>query len=238
MKHLNFNPSEIKDYLGKIKNDKTSYFIILHNLVPIFGVIFLDWDPIAIVYIYIAETIVIGFFNLFKILLAKKAIKQADGTYKNANFRTKLFMAVFFLLHYNAFNYGQIVIITSNIPGREFFSGELKYFIDYFIYNDGILLALGAIIFTHLFSFFYDYIRPKAYNVFSPLTLIFLPYGRIFLQQFVGLAGAFFVEFFGLPFFFLVILQLLKMAGELLTHLYIDKKFKEPIELAAMGTAD
>ncbi|HKI78092.1 MAG TPA: DUF6498-containing protein [Ignavibacteriaceae bacterium] len=225
---------DLLSFLKNIKGDKTSYSIILYNLFPIIGVLYFDWDPIAVVFIYIAETIVIGVFNLFKIAIAKKDIKQADGSYKTAGHAEKLFMVVFFLIHYNAFNYGQITIISSSLPGINGLGGGVNYFISYFTNNLSMQIGLGLIVIVNLYSFIHNYIGGKQYNIYSPLTLLFLPYGRIFLQQFVGIFGVFFVEFLSLPFFFLIILQVIKTIGELVSHLVIEGKIKGPIELSAM----
>ena len=60
------------------KSPKTSLFVLLAgNLFILVAAILLKWNVFDIVYIYIIETFIIGFFNVFKMSLAK--IQNAEG---------------------------------------------------------------------------------------------------------------------------------------------------------------
>ncbi len=114
--------------------------LILANLIPVYGAIFLGWKVFDIVIFYWLETIIVGLFNVFKIALCQgKAPKDDDeaakamgplfeylhkkgkesGNYnaeknsvKNQNLdASKTFLIIFFLFHYNFFIFVQFIFI-------------------------------------------------------------------------------------------------------------------------------
>ena len=44
-------------------------FLILVNLLPLAGVLYYDWDPKQVFLIYCVETLIIGAFNVIKMLV-------------------------------------------------------------------------------------------------------------------------------------------------------------------------
>lgn len=60
---------------------------------------------------------------------------------------------------------------------------------------EDIKYALPAIIFAHLGKFITDYIAQKKYLKFTTKELMFKPYLRIFIQQFVVIISFFFIVF-------------------------------------------
>ena len=53
----------------RLRIDLPLLALVLANLVPVFGVLLLGWDVGAIVVLYWTENLVIGFYNLLKMLL-------------------------------------------------------------------------------------------------------------------------------------------------------------------------
>ncbi|HSP86938.1 MAG TPA: DUF6498-containing protein [Ignavibacteriaceae bacterium] len=211
------------EQLNTVLKDKSSYFIIAMNLFPILGVIFWNWDPVSFVFIYIAETIIIGVINFFKILFSKAKVQDKSGKTVQIPLLGNLFIGLFFLFHYNAFNYGQIELFSS-------FSGSgssVEQFINYFFNDDILTIALLIIIISNIASFFFDYVKGKQYEFIPSLIFLFLPYPRIMIQQFVGIFGAFFVMMFNLPIIFLILLQICKTGAELFSHYIINEKFEK-----------
>ena len=54
--------------------------MLLANIPPIIGVLFFDWDPFAVVSLYWAETLIIGFYAILKIISAPE--RQIRLTHK------------------------------------------------------------------------------------------------------------------------------------------------------------
>ena len=69
--------------------------LIVANLVPLYGVFFLDWQIFPILLLFWMENVVVGIFNVFKMLVASPA--------KPTSWLTKVFMVPFFCFHYGMF---------------------------------------------------------------------------------------------------------------------------------------
>jgi hypothetical protein len=162
--------------------------LIIVNLVPVFGVLFLNWSPMEIVYLYWAETAVIGLFNVLRMAVSAKNTGVAAVM-------EKLFMIPFFIVHFGGFILGQGVFImamdpsfqvTENTEGVHFdLNSNNQFFIDLLKIIWPVLLLTGS----HLFSFFFNYIGKKEYKKYAASDLMMKPYGRIFVQQFLAIFG-------------------------------------------------
>ena len=69
--------------------------LLIANIIPLFGVLFLEWDAFSIVLLYWAENLVIGFYNVLKIAFAAVPHPAAH--------LGKLFLIPFFIIHYGGF---------------------------------------------------------------------------------------------------------------------------------------
>lgn len=89
------------------------------NMVPLWGVVFLDWDAFYIVLLYWCENLVIGFYNIVKMVLARPlSVAEAEKLGDEAGGEppvwatgiryhvSKLFLIPFFAFHYGAFTAG------------------------------------------------------------------------------------------------------------------------------------
>lgn len=160
--------------------------LVLVNLVPLVGVLFLGWSPMEVVYLYWVETAIIGFFNIFKMLMAS----SKNGLV--ATIFEKLFMIPFFIVHFGGFIFVQgLFILLANAEGdADPFQGDAavteKYLwaIFYQLWWPALLL-FGS----HLFSFFWNFIGEKEYKEKNISEFMFAPYARIFVQQFIAILG-------------------------------------------------
>lgn len=210
--------SNKKKFLLRILTNPTFYPLIGHNLFPIFGVLYFGWHAEVIILLFIAETIIIGLVNVPKMLIARGEMTTNDNKSELPSFAGKLFMAGFFFVHYNIFNYAQITIIASNVIPKSFVNpseGTIFSFFNFLFDSKEIIAALLIILGVHLFNFFNDFIIKEEYKTTSPLFLMFFPYLRIFVQQFVGIFGGMLILLLNLPIVMLILLQLLKLASEL-----------------------
>ena len=143
-------------------------------------------NPITILFVYFLETIIIGVFNALKMFCTiQLGNSKGYGT------------IVFFLFHYGFF-----IAIQSIFAFAIFSMGDAVVFKEPFdlIHNYGIILhlqdikyALPAIIFTHLGKFFTDFLGHQKYLKFDIQEIMFSPYVRIFIQQFVVILSSFFI---------------------------------------------
>jgi len=78
--------------------------LIIANTLPLFGVLFLGWTIGVVMLIFWLENVVIGLFNVLRMLVSRK-----DGI---ANHLSKVFVVPFFVVHYGIFTavHGMFVI--------------------------------------------------------------------------------------------------------------------------------
>lgn len=212
---LNKDYKSLGGMVSDLDFDKTSWFIIVHNMMPVIGVLFFGFDAANIVFIYITETVIIGLLNVPKILLAQKNPNDTSASAPPGSIAGRIFIVCFFLVHYNMFNFGQITLL---LPMMSTSADGIEGFIRYLAENEFMHYAVLSIVITHGVSLWFDYILPKVYREASPVLMMFIPYPRIFVQQFVAIFGSFLLLAFGAPVLMLILLQVLKIAVEIFTH--------------------
>ena len=202
-------------------NKKSVLFILISNLFPVLGILFLEWDYLNVVFLYIIETVWIGLINIVRLSLTTdyfhKSQKTGQIEYLNQDSETKpgqrkfikIFVPVFFLFHYMAFVAIQTFLVVALIGqlDRESFHNILS--ID-FVLNAIVILGVHVWIFKKN-----EYDTKK---VFEPLDLkkaMAQPYKRIFIQQFFVILGSFLFLLFGFPPILAIVLIAIKLAVDL-----------------------
>ena len=194
--------------VNKIITDRSVLSIILVNIFPIIGVIYLYWDAITIIKLYIIESAIIGFFNFKKIKRAKGKIKNTENT----GLESAKSIARFFFVHYNGFLFIQTIFIYFAFSkiGNE--SAEPKGFFDL-----DFLLSVVLFIISEAYSYYNNYIQNKNYLTASPDVVMFLPYKRIVVQQLAVLIGGSVLMAYDIP-LMLIILVVLKIFFDIMAH--------------------
>lgn len=153
--------------------------LVVANLVPAFGVVFLDWDAFGLVLLYWMENIITGFFNVWKMSISPVGPKLKAA---------RRFFTAFFLVHYGGFCAGHLVIAWAALghadaPGQ--FQNQ-SMFARYLTF--GMFASLAMLLFEHGRSFYVGYFRPRKRRPFDD-SLMFAPYPRIFILHFVVIIG-------------------------------------------------
>lgn len=145
-------------------------------------------EPMTIIFVYFIETIIIGIFNAIKMFWCIQfGVGDEDG----------LGLVLFFLFHYGFF------VAIQSIFGFAIFSmGDnssikepfnlIENYTNIFQLDD-IKYALPAILVMHIGLFFTDFLKNKKHLKFSAKEIMFMPYVRIFVQQFVVILSTFFI---------------------------------------------
>lgn len=145
-------------------------------------------NPMTILFVYFLETIVIGIFNALKMFCTIQFGKSSGYA-----------LIPFFLFHYGFF-----VAIQSIFAFAIFSIGDTVVFKEPFSLIENYETILGlqeikyafpAIIFTYVGKFFSDFIGNQKYLKFEAQEIMFSPYVRIFIQQFVVILSFFFIVF-------------------------------------------
>jgi hypothetical protein len=184
--------------------------LILANAVPLFGVLFLGWDVFALMLQFWFENVIIGIFALLRILSAG----QQDSI------GGRLFLALFFSLHYGGFTLGHGYLLL------ELF-GDGPYRMEQIVRPEfwltlaaqtGVSIAVLALFASHLYSFINHYVLGGEYRRLSARKAMAMPYPRIVLLHVSLLAGGFLLEMTGQPVAGLAIFVILKIGLDLKMH--------------------
>ncbi len=189
--------------------------LILVNSIPILGVLFFSWDIFSILFLYWLETIVIGFFNILKIL----AINKTKG----------IFLVIFFIIHYGLFNWVHLLFLVSIFTIKSSLSGPWFLNLDKILeYLNIVILALIPLFLSHGFSLFYNFFKNKEYLKTNIVKQMKAPYKRIVSMQLVIILSSLPVFLFKQNIIAIVLLVLLKIffdiSGHIAEHYSLLKK--------------
>jgi hypothetical protein len=194
------------------------------------------------------ENVVIGVFNLLKILLAqgdagesqqvggrrirktKELAQLQSGPVQHA---VKLFLMPFFTVHYGMFCFVHGIFVVTLLGGdgpKGNLNGNMGDGFSPFgpfsemMSKPWFVIAVIGMIASHGISFATNYIGQGEYRKYSPITLMFLPYGRIIVLHIALIFGAFLIMSLGSPLLLLVIVVVGKVWMDVTLHLVEHNK--------------
>jgi len=181
-------------------------FVILINLVPVAGVVFLGWNAGAILILYWIENVIIGLLTLPRILTAQGAVPRREGGKRES----RAGLGCFFVIHYGVFTLVHGVFTLVVVAG--FVTEDQTQ-----VWPDGGLgWAIAATAILHAIAFFRDWIQARKWRTASPTFEMFRPYGRIFVLHITVLLSAWGMAELAAPTWSVLILCLLKAVLELI----------------------
>jgi hypothetical protein len=181
--------------ISDLRNNPSSIWLILFNLIPIIGVVFLNWSILQMVVSYWTESLVLGAFNIMKMFKCEGSIAPSINpsfggkpSPLTANPSTaRIFYTVFFMFHYGGFCMGHLIFILVFFGGSMVPEGVNKS-LDW-----TIIISVISFIIIHAISYKKNYIGKLEYKVANPKQLLFAPYGRIVLTHVFIMATGFIV---------------------------------------------
>jgi len=208
------------------------WVLVAANLVPIAGALFWGWAVADVVLLYWIENLVIGFFNLLRIMFAQPDQSEAAARgleiTGGALLAGKAAFASFFLVHYGAFclAHGGVLLdlFVSGQRGGEFIEtvdavmNRGKGIVFALLHYKEMALAVLAIVASHGYSFFRNYLGRREYDGVDFKELMFRPYKRIFVTHIFVLAGGFALQAMKLPAAALVVFIAIKIFADVYYH--------------------
>jgi hypothetical protein len=188
--------------------------LVAANLVPLAGVLLWDWRVGDVVILYWMENLVIGAFNVLRILLARPRGSRLAGV------AGKVFLAGFFTVHYGMFCYGHGVFLAFMfpLPGADGRPLGIDAVVLDMLREPGLLAAVAALIASHGYSFVRNYLGRGEYRNVDPGKLMSRPYGRIVLVHLYVIAGGILVHALQSPVAPLVLFVALKTGIDYFMH--------------------
>ena len=195
--------------------------LVIANLIPVLGVLFLNWDVASIVVLYWAENLIVGGYTILK-MLATGGIGA-------------LFLVLFFCVHYGMFCaiHGVFVLELTQFAGEEsteiargtwpgplslvqMFFNLARQVID--AAPEEFLWACLALLLSHGISFVLIFLGQQEYRQTTVNRLMQAPYKRITVLHVAVIAGGFLVVKLGSPLGLLLALVALKIAMDIMLH--------------------
>ena len=193
-----FNPREMLA-------DPTTWSLILSNLLTIVFAVLEKWDARTVLWLYWWQSVVIGFFNVVKILslrdFSTAGFKLGNEPAQPTTF-TKVFTAFFFLFHFGFFHFIYAIFLSSRIFGPAAPTHAVPF---YFDINLAVFFANSL----------YTFIARKEWSRKNENigTVMFAPYFRIIPMHLTIILGGFFGHGCVLYFFLF-----LKTASDVISH--------------------
>ena len=207
--------------IGRTELTVPQLALLLANLIPLFGVLFLDWDVGGIIVLYWAENLVIGLYTILKML-----ITGGSGA---------IGLILFFCLHYGGFSavHGLFVLKLTEYAGisampaaETSWPGPLVLVEK--LYNlvssiltaapDEILWVLLAMVLSHGVSFLVLFIGQGEYRETTTSKLMRAPYTRVAVLHATVIIGAFLIIKLESPIGLLLALVALKTGMDIILH--------------------
>ena len=199
--------------------------LVLTNLIPLAGVLWLRWNLLLILALYWIENGIVGAINIVKILMARgqggPSVRMSingrpvDRASPRANAR-------FFCVHYGLFwavhgifVFTFIPVMTGMVDGASGAANPFDALPDLSVLGFG---TLGLAV-SHGVSFWTNYVGGREYLALSPAAVAMQPYGRLVVLHVTIIIGAVVSIFLGTPLGSLLVLIVLKTALDLGLHL-------------------
>lgn len=193
--------------------------LILANLVPVFGVLFLHWEVFPLMFLFWSENVIVGGFNVLKML--------ANQPSSPVVWMGKVFMIPFFCVHYGMFTYihGVFVIglFGGGLGGGHGFPNGPRFW--EVMQQNQLGWAILGLAVSRGISFVTNYIGKGEYQRVGLQQLMSQPYGRIVVMHVAILFGGFVMMALHSPVAGLLLLVFLKMTLDLSSHVGERKKF-------------
>jgi hypothetical protein len=191
--------------------------LLAANLVPLVCVLAFDWPVFPLMLLFWAENVVIGGFNILKLLACR-----TDGPTLG-----KFFLIPFFTLHYGMFTlvHGIFVVALFGGAANPPDSGPDPGFLLRALWEQQLGLPVLALAASHGVSFVTNFLRGGERAVATLPQLMFQPYGRIVMLHITILGGGFLMQMLNAPTLGLALLVAVKCVVDVVAHLREREKF-------------
>ncbi len=213
----------------KRKLSTADIVLIAANLLPVYGVWFLNWHPTEAFIVYALETLIVGVITILKMLVIT-FVRKKDDWYSNGTTtrQSGFFFILFFIAHFGLFALVQTSIFSQSANITPPGSGLFHFFFNWYQYvNKDVALMLGSFVIGYLSKSFVPFIINGEYKTAPLMLVMFQPYGRIVIQQITVIFGSLFLTL-GAGKAFILVFALVKILFDLFVdyHGILNKAMK------------
>jgi hypothetical protein len=176
--------------------------LVVANIIPLVGVVLFGWSAGELVFLYWAENVIVGFWNLMRMLTARDNDSVGCGG--------RAFISIFFCVHFGGFcaGHGFFVWMIIGMAGGDALECGWEW----------LLLPLAGLFVSHGISFARDFIIGGERLRVKIGNLMIRPYSRIVMLHVGIIAGAMPVMLLGSPLPLLVLLIAFKVGIDIKLH--------------------
>ncbi|PKL19048.1 MAG: hypothetical protein CVV49_02895 [Spirochaetae bacterium HGW-Spirochaetae-5] len=212
--------------------------IICANSIPVIGVIFFKWSPYMILLIYWGESLIIGIFNILKMIISG-AIQ--DRRFSPPGFAAGAGLSLFFTFHYGLFMFvhGAFILLfmiissSADIVDPDALNNPFAAISLLFPWDmtpveflESEFAAIAALFISHLVSFYLNFIKTGEFNYTTADNYMLRPYKRIIVMHLTIIFGAFALFISGFKSVVFVIIWIgLKILSDLKMQVSETKKY-------------
>jgi len=201
--------------------------LVLANVVPLLGVVYFGWDLFSIMLLYWIENLIVGLFNIPRILMAGTWGGHAPveaQVHRYIEHAGRLFVAAFFALHYGGFWFAHGMFVLrffgkAQMHDRNLLSGAAEA-----VSNHGLWLPIAALMISHGASFVFNYIGRGEFRTATPQEQMNQPYSRVIVLHLTIIFGAFLTIALGSPVAALALMVVIKTVVDIKAHLKEHRK--------------
>jgi len=187
--------------------------LVAANLVPLVGVLLLDWDLRGVLLLYWAENVIVALWAIARMLVIGKLLA--------------LPLIAFFCFHFGIFVLVHRVFVyvltdaASLTGGPQSTAGDVGtgFLPTARFLSDVSLPALAALLVSHGVSFVRNFIIGGEWKRSTVTIEMGRPYGRVIIMHIAIIAGGFAIALLGQPAALLAVLVLLKIAVDTASHI-------------------
>ncbi|HYX80804.1 MAG TPA: DUF6498-containing protein [Gemmatimonadales bacterium] len=191
--------------------------LLVANAFPIVGVLFLGWTVFPLVLLYWLENVIVGGFNVARMLLAQPR--------NPVSWAGKFFVIPFFIVHFGGFTYMHGVLLLAFFGPKSLEPFSVLHAVPSVIRANHLGWGVASLIASHGFSFVWNYLRSGEYQRASLTALMGQPYNRIIVLHLTVLFGGWVVMLLGSPIGALIVLIALKTAADYRGHTAERQRF-------------
>lgn len=200
-----------------LKLDKSSAFLIFSNLFAMIIAILGQWNVSDIIWVYWGQSIIIGFFNVKRILHLKQFSTEnfkINNQPVDPTVSTKRHVALFFAVHYGFFHVVYMVFLLAEWSNMSLLDAA------------GVAVCVIMFIFNHRFSFKYN-LEQDLDRKPNIGRIMFFPYIRIIPMHLTIILGGLFA---GGSVGALILFLMLKTIADLIMHQieHNESQWQEP----------
>ncbi len=188
----------------------TTAILIAANLVPVAGILMLDWDVLFIMLLFWCENVIIGFFGIAKIVVSGSPRR----------FRVGLILPIFFTVHYGGFMAGHLMVLLALYAPKNEQLNESMDPLTMFsnLTGSAIWVPVAALLISHGWSFVTNFLGSAERENLTAQEAMALPYRRMVITHVALILGGVFLVRNGEPTGGLLLLIALKIGMDIVFH--------------------